>query len=198
MKTPYSLSDSELREYSDHHLKYELEMLLWCTAILNSLAETRKAGALPLAINNAVMNSFSMHARNLIDFLYLRSLGKDRGEDIIIEDFIELSQLANCLPVMTPLLEEAKHKTDKQVAHLSKNRIQYEQVGKEWMVSDIVLDLIKAFHATSGRFPPERTGESFLALISKDHLLMPLIQSVPLQDEKARNKGIEISLGKGD
>lgn len=78
MKPPISLNDDQLKEYSNHHLKYELDMLIWTTGILSTLGAVKKQSPIPMTLNNAIINSYSMHARNLIDFLYLRSLGGDR------------------------------------------------------------------------------------------------------------------------
>ena len=193
-----ALSDEELKDYSDHHLKYELDMLIWCTGFLSPLADVKNAGHIPWAANNAVMNSYSMHARNLIDFLYLRSLGKDRNTDVIVEDFIEPSKLAEGLPPMPPLLAEAKRKADKQVAHLTTDRIQFEEAGKEWRFIEIALDIARTFNAISGLFPPERTGDAFLTLIYDDRLIVPFIRAKVVQNEQSQNIGITLRLGTQD
>ena len=170
-------------------------MLIWCTGFLASLTKVAKTEHIPWATNNAIMNSYSMHARNLIDFLYLRSLRKDRSTDIIVEDFITFPNLTDILPEISFLLQEAKHKADKQVAHLTTVRIQFEESGKEWKFVDIAQDIIRGFNTISNLFPLERTGSAFLALISDKHLIVPFLQTAVIQNEQARNIGVTIRLG---
>jgi hypothetical protein len=179
MKPPESLSNEELAEYADHHITYELEMLRWTTAVMGSLAPAREEGQLAWACNNAFLNSFSMHARNLIDFLYLRSFGRDRPTDIIIQDYIDEGALAHHLPPITPLLRQAKRKADKQAAHLTLDRLSYEKSGKEWSFVQIVADIMGAFRAIAPLFPETRTTESFRQLISQPHFLIPAVRTNP-------------------
>ncbi len=198
MKPPISLNDDQLKEYSNHHLKYEIDMLIWTTGILSTLGAVKKQSPIPLTINNAIMNSYSMHARNLIDFLYLRSLGRDRKTDIIVEDFIDQDVLIGKLPDISPILEEAIVKADKQVAHLTTNRIEYEESGKEWRFVEIAIEISKRFFAISVLFPSDKTGEDFLELISKEKLIVPFIRVLPVEDASSNEIGTTIRLGSTD
>lgn len=198
MKAPYSIADKELKDYSDQHLKYELDMLIWCTGLLLPLIDVKGNGYIPWAVNNAVMNSYSIHARNLIDFLYLRSLGKDRKTDIIVEDFIEPSKLAENLPPISPLLEETKRKADKQVAHLTTDRIQFEEKGKEWKFVEIAFKILNTFNKISTLFPPERTGDTFFSLISNKQLIVPLVKAEVVQNKQFTYIGVTMRLVTND
>lgn len=175
MKAPQSLSDKELADYVDHYVAYEIEMLRWTTAVMGSLAPVRNEGKLAWACNNALLTSFSMHARNLIDYLYLRSLGRDRPTDIVVQDYIEEATLAQHLPAMTSLLKQAKRKSDKQAAHLTRDRVSYEKSGKEWSFIGIVADIMGAFRAIAPVFPKARSTESFRQLISQPSFLIPQV-----------------------
>jgi len=73
MKPPNSLSDIQLLQYADEHLQYEIDMLIWSAGILAFLAKHTGEGYLPWAINNGLLNSYALHARNLINFLYSQS-----------------------------------------------------------------------------------------------------------------------------
>jgi hypothetical protein len=165
MKLPNSLSDQELLTYADEHIDYEINMLVRTVAIMGSLVAVVEKGDIAKTCNNAFLSSFSMHARNLIDFLYLRSLRKDRPTDIIVQDYIDEISLVNHLPPITPLLEQTKTKADKQVAHLTFDRIAYEKSGKGWNFVQIATDIMKAFRAIAPVFPEARVSDSFLRLI---------------------------------
>ena len=72
--------------------------------------------------------------RNLIDFLYSRSKRKDKPTDIVIEDYADEATIAQHLLPITPLLDSAIIKAHKQVAHITKERVDFEREGKEWRV----------------------------------------------------------------
>jgi hypothetical protein len=194
MKPPKSLSDEELMDYADHHIIYELEMLRWTTAVMGSLAPVREEGQLAWACNNALLNSFSIHARNLIDFLYLRSLGGDRPTDIIVQDYIDEETLTHHLPPITSLLRQAKRKADKQAVHLTLDRVAYEKSGKEWSFVQIVADIMGAFRAIAPVFPETRTSESFRQLISQPRFLIPDVRTNPTYSGDGVPSGIAFQI----
>jgi len=200
MKPPNSLTDEDLLAYADRHLKYEIDMLIWAAGIMRTLAPVRDQGLLAWACNNALLNSFSMHARNLIDFLYLCSLGKDRPTDIIVQDYIDDRTLSKHLPQMTCPLQEAKRKADKQVAHLTLDRIQYQKSGKEWPFGQMAVDIMEAFRAIAPDFPETRSSDSFRGLISRPRLIIPPVTTTPTYSREGLPTGItfQITLTKAE
>lgn len=194
MKPPVSLSDEELMDYADHYITYEIEMLRWTTAVAGSLAPVREKGELAWVCNNALLSSFSMHARNLIDFLYLRSFGRDHRTDIIVQDYIDEQTLTNHLAPITSLLLQAKRKTDKQAAHLTLDRVQYEKSGKEWNFVQISADIMAAFRAIAPMFPKTRTTESFRQLISQPRFLIPEVRTSPTYSGDGVPSGIAFQI----
>ena len=198
MKPPISLGDDQLTDYSNHHLKYELDMLIWTTGIMRTLGAECKKNPITWSLNNSLLNSYSMHARNLIDFLYLRSFGRDRDTDIIVQDFIDQDLLKGKLPAISPILKEAKIKADKQVAHLTTNRVEYEKKGKEWKFVEIAIEIYNRFSAISALFPSNKTGKDFLELISNDILIVPYIQVISVKDDSSKEIGTTIRLGSRD
>jgi hypothetical protein len=79
-------------------------------------------------INNALLESFGIHVRGLIWFFDADSPRKD---DVIAEDFLPLSdtwQVAR--PKKTAVLEEAKSRADKEIAHLTYARLKVSQEQK--------------------------------------------------------------------
>lgn len=182
MKSPFQLSDKELNSYSDGHLKYELDMLIWSAGILATLGTVSDKGLLPWAINNSVLESFAIHARNLVDFLYARSRNKDRKSDLVIEDYIDTETLAKVMPKITPLLEQAITKSNKQVAHLTIERIDYEREGKAWSFIDVAREILAVFQLLAPYFPEEKTGASFRELISNSQMTVPFVRSLVVSD----------------
>ncbi len=73
------LSDQALLEYSGEHLAYEVQML-------RGTAELLRGPELLRMVSNAVIESFGLHLRNLIEFLY-----EDMPEvdDLVAGDFFD-------------------------------------------------------------------------------------------------------------
>ena len=128
-------------------------MLASSAIILGYLTKSSSEGGISWTLNNALLNSFAIHARNLINFLYSRTRGKDRETDIIIEDYISPAIVQSALIPITPLMEEALKKSTKQVAHLTKERIDYEISGKAWSFIQLVNEIFRAFSSISSHIP---------------------------------------------
>ena len=175
MKHPNSLSDRGLLQYAEKHLQYEVDMLTWSAGILAFLAPHMAKGYLPRAINNGLLNSFALHARNLINFLYSRSKGTDYRTDVILEDYVDADIVAGSLPAITPLLEEALTKANKQVAHLSLDRIQYEQAGKEWMFIEITKQILAALASIAPHIPSGRISDSLRQKLTQSGFRIPIV-----------------------
>lgn len=175
MRPPNSLTDDELKAYAEEHLQYEVDMLTWSAGVLTSLAIYKDKGPLPLVITNGLLNTFAVHARNLIDFLYSGSGNKDFPTDIIIEDYVDTATLAQALPEISPLLEEAKKKAHKQVAHLTRERMEYEKAGKEWTFIEIAQHIRQALASIAPYIPNARISDNLKRKISSRELEIPKV-----------------------
>ena len=201
MKSPINLSDQELGEYADEHLAYELDMLRWSGSILHAynVAELRGRplnSALSQPMANALLESFAIHTRNLIDFLYLRNhYGRDRQSDIVIEDYLDGPALASALPPITELLENAKKKADKQVAHLASERLRYGVMDKSWFYTEIFRDIYSAFRSVVPHVEKSKIGLALSGLVSAD--LPPFVSVIGenLNAEDGSSVGISFLLG---
>ena len=128
-------SKDKLKKVS-HHLCYEYEQLVNTARIL---------GDCPCGQStyNVLLDSFALHVRNLVDFLYTENPGSD---DVYAGDFFASKQnWIDIRPAITPILEEAKKKTNKQAAHLTYKRLQYVGESKKWPFKQISEDLVAAF-----------------------------------------------------
>jgi hypothetical protein len=175
MKPPNSLSDSDLLHYADEHLQYEIDMLTWSAGILAFLAIYKAEGYLPWAINNGLLNSFALHARNLINFLYSRSMGRDFATDIVLEDYVDTDVINNHLPPISPDLQQTLTKANKQAAHLSMERIQYEQAGKEWMFIELASQILKAFASIAPHIPDSKISDTLREKLTRSGLRIPIV-----------------------
>ena len=157
MRDAKSLSDSELLKYANEHLQYEIDLLTWSAGILASLASHIDKGQLPRAIRNSILESFALHARNLIDFLYTPA---KYPTDVALENFVDAGPIACFLPAISSLLEEARTKANKQAAHLTTDRIEYERAGKEWRYLEIANQILKAFASIAPHIPSGKISHS--------------------------------------
>jgi hypothetical protein len=141
-------TDEELRQATDL-LYYEIWMF-------QSLVQGMASGiAGESVMNNALLESFGIHVRGLMWFFYADSPRKD---DVIAEDFFPSSdtwQVAR--PKKTAVLEEAKSRADKEIAHLTYARLKVSPEQKPWEFLPIHDDLNKAI-------------ERFLSLVADDLL----------------------------
>lgn len=175
MKPPHSLTDDELKAYAEEHLQYEVDMLIWSAGVLAFLAIYRDKGYLPWVINNGLLNTFAVHARNLIDFVYSRSRGKDFATDIVIEDYVDEDTVAKALPAISPLLENILTKANKQVAHLTRERIEYEKAGKEWKFIEVVKHVLQALALIAPHIPSSRIGDGLRQKLSRTQVEIPVV-----------------------
>ncbi len=139
MKTK-DLSDEQLHLYFAEHVRYEMQHLLNATDAISR----------QLSIHNGlkfmVLESFVIHLRNLITFLYPYT---KREEDVCAEDyFINPKTWGNLRPKINIVLESAKKRADKEVGHLTTSRQSGTSESKKWDVvglTDEVMPILKLF-----------------------------------------------------
>lgn len=130
------LGDGVLVGASDH-LFYEMEMLRWTT---ETLARTKDLGTNP---RNSILESFIIHLRLLIGFLYDSPTHDD---DVTASDYFEGG-------VWTPkeisqALKVARERANKEIAHLTSFRVGKKLMEKEWAFIALgveVFDLLQSF-----------------------------------------------------
>jgi hypothetical protein len=125
-------SDKALREYSKEHLHYEIEMLIATGARLqlgawNSVAE-----------KNACIESFVIHVRNLIAFLYPTTPKKG---DVVAADFFD-SPRAWSSSTPSSSLKQARFRANKEVGHLTTSRISGTPARKGWPVVSLIKEIL--------------------------------------------------------
>jgi hypothetical protein len=128
----------QLRDFAKEHLLYEVEMLRGLTEELKRVLDHRNAGGdvdvlYPLAVRNAMVDSFAIRARLLIDFLY--GLKGPKPDDTLAEHYVAGDWRP---PKLSEELKNARDKVNKGVAHLTYHRLLEE---KEWPYGQIWLEL---------------------------------------------------------
>lgn len=142
--------NDRLRKASDH-LFYEI-------AMLNGLAQGLASGiAGESVINNALLESFAVHARALLDFLYR---DEPRYEDDVVAQhfFATPEQWANARSAKTKTLERVHRRVAKEVAHLTYARQQVTPQAKGWPFMDIAKDINTVIDDFLGMLPDDLLG----------------------------------------
>lgn len=117
--------------------KYEIDMFRETYRALSSRTEFSPFW------NNLLVESLALHTRVLIDFFYCDS--KEHNDDVIAQDLLPSHINWDTLrPKLPGVLNEAKKKTNKQLAHLSTDRIILKKQGqKGWKTLDILNEMNK-------------------------------------------------------
>ena len=123
------MTDAELRDNSLKHLYYELWMLRETAGRL--LHDNRIHR--DLVIKNAMVESFCVHARAVAAFLYPEKFASRDG-DVTATDYVtELPKWRATRGEQLPeILLDLKERTGKEIAHLTSDRKEYDDPGKEW------------------------------------------------------------------
>src|SRR5258708_36815418 len=103
------ISVGQLQEMSYEHVSYEIQMFVF-------MAQKMRRGGLETAENNAALETFLLHARCLLDFLYPPET--PRKDDVLADDFFDdPSTLRRALPPSLPMSTYLKARTGNEVAH---------------------------------------------------------------------------------
>lgn len=116
-------------------------------------------------VDNAVLESFAIHLRNLLDFFYP---GREPHEDdVIAAQYFEAGQLPPNFPPKSRLLNEAEVRAHKHVSHLTTKRIAGNHPDKAWYVGPLMQEmanLIGMFVATAS---PQKLHPDFVERIDR-------------------------------
>lgn len=144
-----------LRAMLDQHVRYERQMLCGTASLLGSVRNGRGERPQSLeewVLENALAESFLVHARNLIEFLFTTGARRD---DIVAENyFTDPSLWRRNRGVKPKALIEAKEQADKRLAHLTLTRIANEKVPAP------IEPIVAALLGLLDRFESIRTGQA--------------------------------------
>jgi hypothetical protein len=135
----------DLRSLSEHVL-YEVQMLFVLANRLRAHVDGREK--LPWAIEMACVESFGMHTRVLIEFLW-DDPSPDRRkrfpDDGFAEDFLPPGKWAEVRPPMSSKLEGLWSRAGREIAHLSYKRATAPEAARHWEFDVIAGAIGRAF-----------------------------------------------------
>jgi hypothetical protein len=119
------------------------------------------------AVKNALLESFAIHARVLLFFLFADNPQKD---DVIAEDFLtNPEQWPQIRGEMPDALKLVKQRVGKEIAHLTYARLDVTPDTKGWKflaIADAVKQLVDTFIT---RVPPEHLAPAWERKINRLH-----------------------------
>ncbi len=136
----WPFSDAYLVAYSAEHLAYEFDMFLWladvCGNPLVRLGAPSSADGTHLG--NALIESFVVHLRNVIDFLYL---DRPKPTDVVAGHFFDPNVWHGLRPPISSTLEAARVRANKEIAHLTTDRITGSPPEKAWDFKGLAVEI---------------------------------------------------------
>jgi len=146
-------SDDELKQAGEH-LYYEYWMFV-------TLANVQSAGAFgQSAINNALLESFTIHTRAILDFLY-RGESREKDDVLAIDFFNNPDEWVSTRPNKSSTLESVHNRVGKEVAHLTYARQEIKPENKSWPFLEIAKDVDAVFSKFLNLVPKNRLGPSW-------------------------------------
>ena len=125
MGKSYRQLDNQILKGAVDHLMYELEMLKETSSTLSKQPE------LPWNVRNSLVESFVIHARGLIMFLYYLPT---KDDDVMACDYFEEGVWEKNRGPITSILETALTRANKEVAHITTFRLGKKLVEKHWNI----------------------------------------------------------------
>lgn len=111
-------------------------------------------------IHNALLESFSVHARSVLDVFYPPA--NTRDDDVVAQDFLpEGAAWGATCPGLTESLANVRVRTGKEIAHLTYARLAVTEDAKPWQFIAILRDLEALVEAFTATVPPENLGPAW-------------------------------------
>ena len=115
--------------------------------MLSSLAQAIASGIASQGwLTNALLESFVIHVRGVMDFLYNDT---PKSDDVVAQDFFPSAEdWIKIRPQLSELLRTAKKRAGKEVAHLTYSRLAVTHETKPWpfvAIADEVASVMKVF-----------------------------------------------------
>ncbi|MGP8337663.1 MAG: hypothetical protein ACT6FC_05445 [Methanosarcinaceae archaeon] len=144
------IDQDKLQKASDH-LWYEI----WMYQRLVDGMSSGVFGKGPL--NNAVLEAFAIHIRALIHFFFDDSSNYD--DVLAIHFFSTPDNWRKISPPLTDVLEKAKKRANKEIAHLTYSRQEVTPEKKPWEFIPIYKDLEEVVNVFINAVPEETLGK---------------------------------------
>lgn len=176
---------------TQEHLQYEVRMLFETMIALQNLPRTDSPTPEQWCTNNALIESFLIHARALIDFLYTHPSPKKR--DVLAKHFLEdPAKWKKEHYNLPPLLHEARERAHKEVAHLSYMRASIGLDDKKWPVGEIAERILSDLGEWMKLASPGKVSDSLAQTISRSFDAVSKTQAVYTVDSTTAHPEVHI------
>ena len=150
---------------ASNHVRYEVEMLLATAYLLSK-------GVEPSAVRFALVESFLIHARNLIVFFSQdRPARPQHPQDVWASDYVPRWKDAPGRQKAKELSKDHKDRIDKTIAHLSSARV--GEAERDWDIGGISGELLTTWEEFVGLIPSEASLPEFsesLSVVPKERV----------------------------
>jgi hypothetical protein len=145
-----------LRRYSKDHLLYEVEMFFRPGHLLMSGQLQTSQPEVAIVLHNAIIESFVLHLRNLLDFFYTPPRKTDVGATM----FYNSGHLPPDFPRESAILHTAHRRAHKEMSHITTERHWEGDPAKVWEFHRLLREvkpLVERFlqTASSARVHPD-------------------------------------------
>jgi hypothetical protein len=158
------ISGDELKEYVDV-INYELSMLLGTASICYAGIPSDSPVGFP--IHNSALESFCIHSRNLISFLYPDSdCIKVFPTDVTILNYVSKINIDLYRPNLSDQLRNTYIMSNKTIMHFTYDRLSlhFDDAGRIWNFLDISKEIMNIFANLQPYFYQERVPEKFFQI----------------------------------
>ena len=133
-------SPIDLKRFAEH-VVYEIEMLLATDVLLlHSEFGRRLSGRFHPTLHNALLQSHTIHVRNLYAFFYEKRRWR---EDAIAADYV--SDWHALRPSPSDELTRSPDRVDIEIVHLSYGRLRGKTSWTFWKLTDELLEVVKTW-----------------------------------------------------
>ncbi len=125
--------------------------------MLTSLAQAIASGIANKGwLLNALLESFVIHMRGVMDFLYNDT---PKPDDVAAQDFfLSADDWLNVRPQLSELLRIAKSRAGKEIAHLTYSRLAVTTDKKPWHFIEIANEVNSVMKVFLNNVPKEKLG----------------------------------------
>ena len=146
------------------HLLYEIEMLADLVEAMGAVDTGFTTTGSEWAVRNALLESFTIHARSLVGFFYPR---RPQPDDAIAEDFFDDDTWSRRGAPENPSWSRVRRRVGKEIAHLTYQRHNPYEDAATWPHGKIFLELAAVVGDFVRLVPQERLHPDFTQRVTE-------------------------------
>ena len=131
-------TQDDLKKASEH-LHYEWDMLNYLAQAMSERRLGKAQGNEDAVLSNAMIESFAVHVRNLIFFLFTE---EPKLDDVLATHFVsDPAAFKTACGVKSEILKNAQSRAGKEVAHLTYDRLKFTAETRAWRFVEIATEV---------------------------------------------------------